>query len=853
MKTFSIKKDDLINEIRNSEECKFSSLLDSIRNFESENSDYCEELLGIDEDESYKLYEKVEKYSDLICKNLLLNHSINVNNKNLKHMEKINFTKDELGIITNRFNEIHSAYDETKSLKENLVSYYMTINETISADDAELIVTRLMSGVEELTTKFQKAMAEGWNPKEHVDAMVEGMTLQQRYDFLVNAISLVNTLNVQTMGEVQDVQATINETIEKMKSGNIEVTDTVCDELQNSLTELLQSSPLMVTNAEQIKEMMDAANGQTTNVVDFASSQYDDYRYKNEMALATWIEYKNDTLTTLPSDMIPEALGVSVAAGVEEAYIMEETSNGKPIEWAVKCLKVLGAIALTCFLGYVAILGLALLAGAFFEASILVMGTSTIAIIAATALSFLICWGYSEVAIKAGTKILEWTGKAYDWIIDKFKEDIVPIIKKGTQKCLNWLKSNFGNNNKINDTFRDVTLDENTNINSTNNEYSMLNLSPTECVSVNSLTHQFITSQNKTKTLKENLIDFYLVKFPGVHPKNAEDIIDSITRGITIFNNTLNEALKQDINNGQIDFTAHLLSVTENMSVKEKYEIYINYLSFLTAIESINLNLDNMTFARSVNEIKENVYIIDKEPTEEMVDEVLNQINELLINSSICITSVKTSRDLLKSLNNEELGTSIIQNEEEDMRNKMIMSVMTYIAIQDGTISLVDTKNITPENVALGVAAGIEEQKVLTCFSKKEYTESKVIKILKIIGGVLLISSLIVATLICVNYGATAIVFGLCELLGDGILATVIASIVTVVATFGILSVGFILGEKVIKVADVVFDTILKYFEDKVLPTTKKLIKQVSDWIKDKLGNIRSNDEDTNNDINNEY
>lgn len=444
MKTFSIKKDDLINEIRNSEECKFSSLLDSIRNFESENSDYCEELLGIDEDESYKLYEKVEKYSDLICKNLLLNHSINVNNKNLKHMEKINFTKDELGIITNRFNEIHSAYDETKSLKENLVSYYMTTNETISSDDAELIITRLMSGVEELTTKFQKAMAEGWNPKEHVDAMVEGMTLQQRYDFLVNAISLVNTLNVQTMGEVQDVQATINETIEKMKSGNIEVTDAVCDELQNSLTELLQSSPLMVTNAKQIKEMMDAANGQTTNVVDFASSQYDDYRYKNEMALAAWIEHKNGALTTLPSDTIPEALGVSIAAGVEEAHIMEEVATGlKPFEWSVKALKILGAVALTCFLGYVAILGLALLAGAFFETSIIVMGTSTIAIIAATALSFLICWGYSEVAIKAGTKILEWTGEAYDWVVKKLKDNVYPTIKTGFTKLVSWVKSLF--------------------------------------------------------------------------------------------------------------------------------------------------------------------------------------------------------------------------------------------------------------------------------------------------------------------------------------------------------------------------------------------------------------------------
>ena len=86
----------------------------------------------------------------------------------------------------------------------------MSTDPSITKEDATKVVEGLMSGVDNLTTKFKTALADGWNPKEHVDAMVEGMTLQQRYDFLVNAISLVNTLNVQTMGEVQDVQATIN-------------------------------------------------------------------------------------------------------------------------------------------------------------------------------------------------------------------------------------------------------------------------------------------------------------------------------------------------------------------------------------------------------------------------------------------------------------------------------------------------------------------------------------------------------------------------------------------------------------------------------------------------------------------
>lgn len=407
-----------------------------------------DDLIGADDDEITQILQDSEKIAEKICKNMINAHSIMANNKNISIMEKAKFTTAELSVITNRYNEVHSAANETQSLKENLVAYYMSTDLSITKDDATTVVEGLMSGVDNLTTKYKAALVDGWNPKEHVDAMVEGMTLEQRYDFLVNAISLVNTLNVQTMGEMQDIQTAINETIEKMKDGNLEVTDSVCDELKNSLIELLQSSPLMVTNADQIKAMMDAANGQTTNVVDFASSQYDDYRHKNEMALAAWIEHKNGTLTTLPSDILPEALGVSIAAGVEESRIMEEVATGsKPFEWAVKCLKILGAIALTCFLGYIAFLGLALLLGAFFEASILVMGTSTFAIIAASAISFLICWGYSGVAIKTVRKVLEWSGNAYDWMVTKLKDNVYPTIKAGFTKFISWVKSLFKRKN----------------------------------------------------------------------------------------------------------------------------------------------------------------------------------------------------------------------------------------------------------------------------------------------------------------------------------------------------------------------------------------------------------------------
>lgn len=808
------------------------------------------------DDDSEKISENgdilsdVDKISQEICTKILLLQSIKTNNKNNRIMETTKFTKSELNAIANRLNAIHSHGSEDLSLKDRLVSYYMTTDEGLAKDEAEQTVSRLMTGVDDLTSKYKAALENGWNPNEHIAEMTACMTTQERYDFLVNAISIVMNLNVNILVDSADIKGDVEATIAEIKANNAEVTDATCASLQASLAELLESSPLMLTGEDKIKEMMDAARGESTNVIDFASSEYDDYRYKNEMALAVWIEHKEGNVTSLPDGILPESLGVSIAAGVEEAHILDEvTSGNKSWEWAVKCIKVLGGIALVCFLGYIALLGLAFVACSFFEAAILVMGSSSVAIFIATALSFLVSWGYCEVLIKFGTKVVNWCGEAYCWAMDKLKEHVWPYIKKGANKIVNWWKNKFGKNDNSDEKIYESSSDEVNNDKTYNNNPNTLKLSENEVKHVSTLVEQFIASQDKDKTLKENLVDFYLNQFPGIHPKNAEGIVDGFIKGITLFNDTLSDALRQDIEKGKVDFTSHLLKLTEEMSPKEKYEIYLNYLSLLTVIEKTNLNLNDMSFTSSINDIKDNLATIDEDPTDEMIEDVLDKINELLNNSSICISSIQVSRDLLSNLNADELECSLIDSQESDMRHKLIMSTMTYIAIKNGTITSVSDKDITPESIALGVSAGIEEQKVLADLSQNKISESKAIKVLKIIGGVLMVTSLIVATLVAITYGTTAIFFGVFTLLGEGIIASIVAGIATVVVGYGIAGLAMVFGEKVLRIADKMFDKIVKFFEENVSPASAKLVKKITHWLKDKLGIAKDVNQDNTNDI----
>lgn len=411
--------------------------------------EYTASLIGDDEEK----IEEIEKFSDELCKNILLFHSIEANNKNNRIMETTKFTTSELNAITERFNTIH-AFEEGESLKDRLVAYYLSTDEHLDKEEAQNVVSRLMSGVENLTSKYNAAIDEKWDVNEEISSMTVNMSLEERFNFLVNAISLMRTINSNVLGEASDVDKSLTEAIETIKSENTEITDEVCASLQQTLVELIDSSSLMLTGEEKIREMMQAANGESTEAVDFASAQYDDYRYKSEMALAAWAEFKNGSITSLPTDILPESLGVSIAAGIEEAKVMEEVASGsKTIEWAVKCLKVLGAIAMVCFLGYVAILGLALTVCAFFEAAILVMGTSTAAIIIASALAFLVSWGYTEVAINFCKKTIGWCGRAYDWVVEKMKDSVCPAIKNAAQKFTNWVRTLFNRSNSTQQAF----------------------------------------------------------------------------------------------------------------------------------------------------------------------------------------------------------------------------------------------------------------------------------------------------------------------------------------------------------------------------------------------------------------
>ena len=391
--------------------------------------------------------ENIEKNIENVCHNFLDSYSIELNNKNQKIMETTKLTKAELDRIAVRFNEIHSAVaaSTTLSVKDQLTTYYLSASDNLSQTEAEQTVGRLMSGVDSLTDKYYAALNDGWNPTYEVMQMTADMDLQQRYDFLINAIAIAQSINAQNLGgDIAEMKSAVEAAIASLTADHSVVNEDVCKTLETLLCQLLESSSLMLQDSEQVKELMAAAGKGQTAAVDFAAATYDDRLYKYQMALAAWIEFENGNLESFPKNTIPEAVGVSVAAGIEEAKIVQEVSLGhKCVEWGVKCLKILGGVALACFLGYVGIVGLTISALSFFSAGVMIVGTSTAGIIVSGLAALLITCGLCDTVLEVSTKIMEGCSVAYDYVVDKLANDVFPAIKELATRFVAWVRSLF--------------------------------------------------------------------------------------------------------------------------------------------------------------------------------------------------------------------------------------------------------------------------------------------------------------------------------------------------------------------------------------------------------------------------
>lgn len=351
-------------------------------------------------------------------------------------------------------------------------------------------------------------------------------------------------------------------------------------------------------------------------------------------------------------------------------------------------------------------------------------------------------------------------------------------------------------------------------------------LSKEEILKVQELAAKFNESYNSELSLEENLVKFYLTERPGAFPEDAYTIVNGLKSGIVSFNTNLKKALE----NGEFDYATELKELTSEMPINEKYELYINFLAALQTLSVGNLSTEQASQLENFQTIRERLIVKD-EVTEEMLRDVEDKIGQLLKNNNFCLGSLESLKELIDELpNGSEAVESVVINSEQDMREKMITSMATYIAYQNEELESLKGQELSPEVIAISVAAGVEEMHVMDDLNSGRTTIDKAIKVLKIIGGIALFSLLAYVAFNCITAIGTLSMVMFMVAFGSTTIATVGALLASIFVVWSLTNSAFDAGEKIMNWSSRIFDVVVNTWRETVWPSIFTVLHNIGDW-----------------------
>ena len=345
-------------------------------------------------------------------------------------------------------------------------------------------------------------------------------------------------------------------------------------------------------------------------------------------------------------------------------------------------------------------------------------------------------------------------------------------------------------------------------------------LSKEEILKIQELVVTFNESCNAELSFEENLAEFYLTQRPGTSPEDAHEVVKGLKSGIDSFNSNLKKALEE----GDFDYAAELKNISSELPLREKYELYVNFLAALQTLCAEHLSSEQSAQLEGFQTIRERL-IVEGDVSEDMLADVEEKIALLLENNTLCLGSVESLKGLIGELpNGAEAIERAVAGSEQDMREKWIASMATYIAYRNENLESLRGQELTPEAVAISTAAGVEEMHVVEDLNAGRTTVDKAIRVLKIIGGVALFALLAYAAFTCIA------AIGFMTAFGSTTIATIGAFAASLFVVWALSSGAFNAGEKILGWSSRIFDVVVNTWRETAWPAVKGVLSNTWNW-----------------------
>ena len=355
-------------------------------------------------------------------------------------------------------------------------------------------------------------------------------------------------------------------------------------------------------------------------------------------------------------------------------------------------------------------------------------------------------------------------------------------------------------------------------------------LTAEEAAIIQEIVEKFQASYDEALSLKANMARFATEQLPGLFPDEAARMADGICEGITTFNDNLSQALAND----GFDYLAELGNAAPaDASVRERYEMYVNFLAALQTLALSNMNADEMAQVESFDTLRGRLVVAsDVEVTEDMVAEAQAQVAAMLNDNNFALSSLDAIRGLISAApQGAEATKQSVTGSADDIRQKAVTALAAYVAYRNGRLESLEGEEITPEVMGVITAAGAEEARVIGELADGTTTVDRVIKVLKWIGGIAMFSVLCYYGVALALGASMALAVSLPAIIGGNIIGDIVAVIFS--AYFGYKATGFVIdtAEKMTRATGQGIDLVIEVWRTVAWPGLKKAYNTTAQWL----------------------
>ncbi len=357
--------------------------------------------------------------------------------------------RKEMDTVKKILEEILTSHSEEEGSIDCMARFYCEQFPNVSQESARELAEKISTVVDGYHSKCEEAMEADINQwiMEQIDSRTGEMSLEEEYWCRMNVLVAIDAVDGQSLKNMNDLavsewtydtERVSGETLRIPPKGS--VTETDLENLNQVLADGIEKSGAMLYGCENFSRLLEQAAEEDAVKV-FVTDMWTDTKLKCFQSLATWIAYRNGSLTTLPEDVTVELLTVSVCAGMDADNATKNAAAGK-ITWeeAVKIIKVAGAVFLTMAALYIiaslaaaVVFGIAAVVGSL-------LGVGLTALITTAVLTICVANLLSDPMADLLQKMFRGMGKGYDISMEGLRKGFAQSTRMMQEKVLPQVK-----------------------------------------------------------------------------------------------------------------------------------------------------------------------------------------------------------------------------------------------------------------------------------------------------------------------------------------------------------------------------------------------------------------------------